>query len=94
MKDRDKATLIDPEGQVHRLCPIFPKKGKTKAASSPDKITVDFHTDATYRDRVPKRVSIVTDSNLKEFLMHETQKRRKKEDVRFQKEVEVMRTSK
>ena len=77
--------LVDPEGQVHRLRPILPKKWKikyasstqsrqTKAASSPDKIEVDFRTYATYSDRIPKRISIVTDSNRNDFLIQEKQK--------------------
>jgi hypothetical protein len=75
-EDRGKATLVDPEGQVHRLRPILPKKWKIKyASSSPDRITVDFHTDATHSDRIPKHVFIVNDSNRKDFLMQENQKR-------------------
>jgi hypothetical protein len=36
-EDRGKATFVDPEGQVHRLRPILPKKWKIKyASSSPD----------------------------------------------------------
>ena len=132
-EDRDKAKLIDPEGQVHRMLPI-PKKWKikyasgytkpaetkaaklsllqtmisgnipssfdnrqtrqTKAASSPDKITVDFHTDAIHSDRIPKRVSIVTDSKWNDFLNKENSKRQSIDDDRFRKEVEDMRTAK
>lgn len=79
---------------VHRLRPIVPKKWKIKYASSPDKVKVEFRTDSTYNDRIPKRVSIVTDSNRKDFLMQEKQKRQTKEDERFKKEVEEMRAAK
>lgn len=95
--------LVDPEGQVHRLRPILkkwkikyassPQSLQTKAASSPDKI-IDFRTDATYSDRIPKRVSIVTDSNRKDFLKQEKYKRQSKEDERFKKEVEDIRSAK
>ena len=104
-----EATFVDPEGQVHRLRPIK-KKWKyasrnnkpadnrlslqTKAASSPDKIMIDFHTDATYNNRIPNRVSIVDDSNREDFLAQEKQKRQRIEDERFNKEVEDMRVAK
>jgi hypothetical protein len=67
---------------------------QTKAASSPDKIQVDFHTDVTYSDRIPKRVSIVTDSNRNDFLAQEKYKRQRKEDERFKRDVEDMRATK
>jgi hypothetical protein len=48
---------------------------QTKAASSPDKITVDFHAGT---ERIPKRVSIVTDSNQKDFLVQEKYKEQRR----------------
>lgn len=125
--------LVDPEGQVHRLCPILPKKWEikygsstnkpteknaaklstlqrlirgekpisfdnrqthqTKAASSRDKI-IDFRTDATYSNRIPKHVSIVDDSNRNDFLKQEKYKRQSNEDQRFKLEMEEMRAAK
>jgi hypothetical protein len=64
---------------------------QTKAASSPDKITVDFHADT---ERIPKRVSIVTDSNRKDFLVQEKYKKQREDDIRFKREVEAMRAAK
>ena len=67
---------------------------QTRTASSPDKIAVDFHIDAIFRYRTPKHVSIVTDTNRKDFLAQEKQMRQRKDDERFEKEVEVMRVTK
>jgi hypothetical protein len=39
-------------------------------------------------------VSIVTDTNRKDFLVQEKQMRQRKDDERFEKEVEVMRAAK
>ena len=85
--------MVESEGEVHRLHPILPKR-KTKAASSPDnkKITVDFHTDATYKNRIPNRAFIVNDSNREDFLNQEKYKKQRKDDDRFRKEVEDMQT--
>ena len=67
---------------------------QTKATSSSDKIMVDFHTDATYNDRIPKRVPIVTDSNRSDFLAQDKQRMQINEVKRFTREVEDMRTAK
>jgi hypothetical protein len=56
--------------------------------------TQHFHTDATYNDRIPKRVSIVTDSNRSDFLAQDKQRMQINEVKRFTREVEDMRTAK
>ena len=51
-------------------------------------------TDATYNDRIPKRVSIITNSNRSDFLAQEKQRIQINEMKRFTREVEDMRTTK
>ena len=70
---------------------ITDKHVKQKPASLPDKITVDFHADT---ERIPKRVSIVTDSNRKDYLVQEKYKKQREDDIRFKREVEAMPATK
>ena len=56
--------------------------------------TQHFHTDATYNDRIPKRESIVTDSNRSDLLAQDKQRMQINEVKRFTREVEDRRTAK
>jgi hypothetical protein len=68
---------------------------QTKAASSPsDTVQVDFHTDATYSNRIPTRPYIVDDRNRKYYKAEAEREKQKRENERFQKQVEEMRLAK
>jgi hypothetical protein len=68
---------------------------QTKAASSSgDVVQVDFHTDATYSNRIPTRAYTVDDSNREYYKAQAEEARQKREDERFQKQVEEMRLAK
>jgi hypothetical protein len=68
---------------------------QTKTASSPgDVVQVDFHTDATYSNRIPTRAYTVDDSNREYYKAQAEEARQKREDERFQKQVEEMRLAK
>jgi len=68
---------------------------QTKAARAPsDIVQVDFHTDATYSNRIPTRAYTVDDSNREYYIAQAEKARQKKEDERFQKQIEEMRLAK
>jgi hypothetical protein len=56
---------------------------QTKTASSPgDVVQVDFHTDATYSNRIPTRPYIVDDSNREYYKAQAEKAKQKREDER------------
>jgi hypothetical protein len=68
---------------------------QTKTARAPsDVVQVDFHTDATYSSRIPTRAYTVDDSNREYYKALAEKARQKREDERFQKQVEEMRLAK
>jgi hypothetical protein len=57
-------------------------------------VQVDFHTNATYSNRIPTRAYTVDDSNREYHKAQAEEARQKREDERFQKQVEEMRLAK
>jgi hypothetical protein len=53
-----------------------------------DMVQLDFHTDATYSNRIPTRPYIVDDSNREYYKAQAEKAKQKREDERFQKQVE------
>lgn len=67
-----------------------------KAASTlnNNKVQVDFHTDANYSNRIPTRPYIVDDSNRECYKTQAEKARQRKQDERFEKQLEQMRLAK
>jgi hypothetical protein len=59
-----------------------------------DMVQVDFHTDATYSNRIPTRTYIVDDSNREYYKAQAEKAKQRREDERFQKQVEEMHLAK